>query len=543
LECKKYIPDFRLLANLVKEFPYNPKALEEFTFTCFDPEQSYINNELRLIYNEPEALDVRSSYGQVMTAKLDDTNVRPFIVKTLKIQDDDEYDEEIYNIIRIFGVVHEAFVGLYVTNKLRTVVPNFMYTFGYAEGTKPAKNEHIYRWLTNRLGKKRSPLTCYSLDPDSFCPYVFLERIADSPSITEAKLGAKSFLNVYIQVLLAINYAYKAYKFTHYDLHGGNVLIRRLDRNYYIKYPLGETNVYVYADLLPVIIDYGLARVEIDGKVYGPCYYIDDKRHNARDYAYPYHDAYKLLGNVLYSMRKTNKFEYNSLEWLFRFFSKENMDEAIELQVQEGYSLPLKYPFVNRSLDDLIDYIRKKQPDLLLTSKPDDGVVFSCDYLTCTTPTSTAVELPSILRLYHYYNLLSHGVDVKLPNIEQDLNLAIDKIRTDLEHIKTLDLTDIVLPTSTEVFSRNTYRRIANSIDKINIIVDKVRDVVDLYNISLSLSKGYPHLQQTLTSLETEIHNIYTSFIDLQYRLDDFRRRMEYSRPSYYDEFPKYYKD
>jgi hypothetical protein len=242
-------------------------------------------------------------------------------------------------------------------------------------------------------------------------------------------------------------------------------------------------------------------------------------------------------------MKDVNPSEYNSLEWLFRFFSKENMDDAIELQAQEGYSLPLKYPFVNRSLDDLIDYIREKETGLLLTSKPDDGVVFGCDYFTCTTPTSTAVELPSILRLYHYYNLMSRGVDVKLPDIEQDLNLAIDKIRADLEHIKTLDLTDVVLPTSTKVFSRNTYKRIANTIDKINIIVDKVRDMVDLYNVSLSLSKGYPHLRHMFTSLETEIHNLYISFVDLQYRLDDFRRSMESSRPSYYDKFPKYYKD
>tara|TARA_Y100000389_G_scaffold58938_1_gene54937 strand:- start:6378 stop:7952 length:1575 start_codon:yes stop_codon:yes gene_type:complete len=73
-------------------------------------------------------------------------------------------------------------------------------------------------------------------------------------------------------VLLAVKMAYDNVKFTHYDLHTSNILMKKCDKNLRILFKFDDKNIFSVPThgWMPVIIDYGFAYVDkIDA---GPMY-------------------------------------------------------------------------------------------------------------------------------------------------------------------------------------------------------------------------------------------------------------------------------
>lgn len=74
-----------------------------------------------------------------------------------------------------------------------------------------------------------------------------------------------SVLQMFFQVSWALNAAQKMFKFTHYDLHAGNVMTRAKSPDQMLVYSLGNgDNMYIMSDFECVIIDFGLSRLETD---------------------------------------------------------------------------------------------------------------------------------------------------------------------------------------------------------------------------------------------------------------------------------------
>jgi serine/threonine protein kinase len=73
-------------------------------------------------------------------------------------------------------------------------------------------------------------------------------------------------------VLLAVKMAYDNVKFTHYDLHTSNILMKKCDKNLRILFKFNDKNIFSVPThgWMPIIIDYGFAYVDkIDS---GPMY-------------------------------------------------------------------------------------------------------------------------------------------------------------------------------------------------------------------------------------------------------------------------------
>lgn len=66
------------------------------------------------------------------------------------------------------------------------------------------------------------------------------------------------------QVLLALKIAQKKVKFTHYDLHSCNIMIKKCDKDLQIMYVIDKENVFIVPTYgyYPVIIDYGFSYVD-----------------------------------------------------------------------------------------------------------------------------------------------------------------------------------------------------------------------------------------------------------------------------------------
>ena len=103
--------------------------------------------------------------------------------------------------------------------------------------------------------------------------YLIYENIAPADSVhslfTQGLLTPRRFMRLYIQFLYALRYANEKYKFTHYDCHTENVLVRKIDKPAVIRYPFDNGVVYMEVDEVITFIDYGFSYVEFDNKKYG----------------------------------------------------------------------------------------------------------------------------------------------------------------------------------------------------------------------------------------------------------------------------------
>ncbi|PCJ28511.1 MAG: hypothetical protein COA94_03530 [Rickettsiales bacterium] len=158
------------------------------------------------------------------------------------------------------NLLHEFFVGIVGLNKLRKIIPNFVYTLGGFGCPAPiVQGEELVSWCGG--------------DSDDSVDYILYENVDQSITLKEFILGGCStdeYLNIYIQVLYALNIAGKEIDFMHYDLHTGNVLVRTISEDeVYVPYKIGESVHYLKTKYLAVIIDYGFSSIVHKGMDYG----------------------------------------------------------------------------------------------------------------------------------------------------------------------------------------------------------------------------------------------------------------------------------
>jgi len=130
---------------------------------------------------------------------------RSFILKKPPLDDRDNF-------------TNEYLVGKHV-NYLRQISPNFVFTYYQAE------------W--NVL---------------EFIPGVTLKEYTGS---------FHSLLGYIIQVILAVTVAYEQCKFTHYNLHRSNIVLRKLPQKMLVPYHLKSGTIYIPTRRVPVLIDFG----------------------------------------------------------------------------------------------------------------------------------------------------------------------------------------------------------------------------------------------------------------------------------------------
>src|SRR5205807_431411 len=137
--------------------------------------------------------------------------------------------------------------------------------------------------------------------------YLFLENVRDAVSlydiVNDATIPILEVGKILVQVFNALRVAWSLCRFTHYDLHGNNVLVRTLPEVYSV--PIYETIStsgnstilgYTNSRYLPYIIDYGFSYLEIilpDGTSLplGSLGYESSSIYSDTDY--PMHDVHR----------------------------------------------------------------------------------------------------------------------------------------------------------------------------------------------------------------------------------------------------------
>jgi hypothetical protein len=285
-----------------------------------------------------------------------------FVVKTPQSPDNDNLN-------------HEAVVGFYALNKLRRFLPNFMYVYGYTKCSPAAiENKSVKSW-------------CTSLYPN--VSYLFTENIKNSVPfsdfIVDTTVKTDDIFLVFLQVLNALNLAYKKYGYTHYDLHSGNIMVRKYKKKIAIPFfgTGDKVESYIVSHYVPYIIDYGFSRIQIGniklGKIGLEYYGIDVNQ------AFPLFDTYKIicfLGEKLVQS-KISRIKLELINQFFQYFGQGNITNRVIRRMTDNtdfYSLNMSYR--SRTQDSYIEWILTDEEyinSILYKKVPADAYLVSND--------------------------------------------------------------------------------------------------------------------------------------------------------------------
>jgi len=479
------------LSCLINQFLYWPNNIN---YILDKPSlHTYTNNAI--------IIGAGSAFGTIFKLKYYSNTMLdlPFLFKTIQNLE----DKSLYS---------EAVIGFYVINKIRATIPNFVYThaiFSSAPSLTTA-NKSVVSWC----------------DGSSNIPYTIIEDLRPGDNLSnklDQNITAEHFLNWYLQVLLALNYAEQKYGFTHYDLHHNNVFITNKPprSQYLINTPLGDK--YIQCNFgIAKIIDFGLSRANIDHQ--GRKYYVGglNYRYNILpNKSFAIGDAYKLLlhmSSKIYKSRGTYMSTVNSrrlyqvIEILVRYFNnRERVDKILFNQADDLYYLVINVEkdYAKINLNSYLEYIFKQSEFKDILDR-----MFLSNNSTLPLYNLNDVKIPAPNPDWNYLINNTYINNINLENINQFLVFNDYANRSNNQLAKNKSSKYI------QDFNHNMYQTAINSTfitlnDILNKNSNPYRLAIDIYRPLILQIRQYPNtLPQIYTKLEKDIVDM-GSFINI----------------------------
>mgnify|MGYP003404416114 CR=1 FL=1 len=149
----------------------------------------------------------------------------------LKIPKNAKYND---NILRSY------YIGMNLNN-LKWIVPNFVPTLG------------IFSYGKNIIVSQE---------------YIAGQTLGDIIK----KLTFPEFINIFVQILFALEIAQRQYRFCHYDLHMKNIIMKPIKTAYSYTVLIDSKRYNITAEkYIPIIIDFGFASICTDDRTVGSC--------------------------------------------------------------------------------------------------------------------------------------------------------------------------------------------------------------------------------------------------------------------------------
>jgi hypothetical protein len=216
-----------------------------------------------------------------------------------------------------FMIEHEHRV-LEALNPSRTYLPHFLTTFGMIE--LPVSKEFIKRPQENNLLLHHSndeviPRSILLLEYINKLPFYRLTRRCKNKNIIVSQI---------LQTLFALEIAQSKVKFTHYDLHVGNILIQKCEIDSVFLYCYQNTYYCVPTfGFIPIIIDTGISYCQnVNGNFMGTSTYNNDHGFQTTE-PDPNNDVHHFLIHLFYELEVHNDgydSMSNKIKYIFRHY-------------------------------------------------------------------------------------------------------------------------------------------------------------------------------------------------------------------------------
>lgn len=422
----------------ISENFYNSQLMESISciasaFTIYTGDFSLSGIErIREYLTDLNQIGEKSAYGYAISASLNGNhNNNFFVLKAPKLLlDADE-------------LIHENMVAFGALNGLRNLIPNFAYVYGMITCSPPYidSNKKVLGWCNS----EKLPVS-----------YSIYENIYPSESFSSfcKKCDFNTFMENYLQIVLALREAQIQVGFSHNDLHSSNVLIRKYsDTLIQIPYNTSEGKLFLKSNgTIATIIDYGMSHIELeqdDGRIIHFGNVSEGQNQSSygvyRDKMNPIIDVYKLLCFCLYDMiqgRDNNYKCYEDVKDILYFFNKtEEPYTIIEQQRNLFYGINLDEITENFNIDEYINFLRqycldKGYEDPLSYEMYENYKIIECDE-TCRTFTNLMEEfgvndLPKPKNFTEFYD--AHGSLIYKLDLEENF-IYRNKIDKDIEDL------------------------------------------------------------------------------------------------------------
>ena len=442
------------------------------------------------------------------------------------------------------SMVREYFIGIRALNKLRYLIPAFVYTLGSFLCSRPTAAGKIC--TSQSASANKTAFVLYEKIPGES-----MESLLESPTFT-----FNQWLLVFIQLLLGLEVAQREVRFTHFDLHTGNVMVRRKD-NFNYTVPLDGTSYHVNdPELIPVVIDFGMACAYVEDRYVGSYAF---SRYGMLNFMVPGYDMYKFMIYSISFGRKSPALQkqimklfrfYGSndpydiftkglvgvhnaaeeyckmasfskaatytplmlMEWLWKEYRNE-LQPHITVTDRMQY-LPIRYSSTLKEYDDIFNYNTDgrdkaiKLADECIHLKPSYVMTkYNVKVLEKYNKGLQSPELASRIKGINIYLSASEGLlAVDMARLEKVFDIQIPS-RSDLSQVRDR-LLDIGIRHST--------------------VQDK-RDAIKSTNILKYQEKLNPYMQFYFTILELNLENKFTDWIQRFHASDIYRLYVEYA--------------
>lgn len=202
------------------------------------------------------------------------------------------------------SMLTEYYIGIKAVNKLRYILPTFVYTLG----------AFVCPIVTP---EDSNPNLCINnTDNTSYVIYEKINGDTVGKLLQTKELDFNQWLNIFSQLLLSLEVAQREINFTHFDLHIGNVMVRKA-RNTNYNVLIHDKEYQVNTDIFPVIIDFGMATSCVNSKTIGS---YDFPKYGMLNYMIPGYDMYKFLV-FSYSYSESNDKLRKQIRNIFKIIS------------------------------------------------------------------------------------------------------------------------------------------------------------------------------------------------------------------------------
>jgi len=488
--------DIQKFFEVNKEEFYTPDSVDFFNYftkaVLFSSRKNYrFYRRIRYWIEDLESIS-KGGYGSTYSARVrgstEDGN-RLFLLKF-----DKKGEKEIY--------LHEYFIGNFFINKLRKHCPNFSMVFGLIKCSLP---ESIFGF-----GREYKKISCLVYE------YIY-PATTFSRFLEECSLDA--YVSIFLQMVFALRIAAEKIGFTHNDFHLGNIMIKKLDKETLIPYEYKGEKIYVHTTSIAVIIDYGLSRIELKSRNFGP-YGIPYNTMNSYEKCYPIKDVFSML---LDSARITGNYFNN--EECFAFVNEILKGFFISgIRSRKRYEIMMKktwlYPFLPHlegveGLDIFIDWMFENfgeeirrviltEEEVLRIPDKENYFIFDCNLSACLSLEEIYDKIykkKPIDDIFYYYDIFQYNINVKPPKlviektevIIRDLFLEVKK---DLLSLEVLEA-----QSQSEKIKKKNYEKTIE-------VYLKIRDLDEIIKVFKVFQKPQPNILEKLLEMKARINGI-----------------------------------
>jgi len=353
--------DYSRLEFLLQGEYYNPEVLKLFSriLVAIYRNEPETGAKVQMVHHWLKKVETLSqgAFGLTLEATLRGM-VSPDVILKYSINSDD-------------NLIHEIFVGLFGTNKLREYIPNFSFVYGGFPCSEPIIYNDKVLTFCNTNYSSGSVAQYYAL----------YENVTPSRTLHEVQnnLTPHEFLNIFFQLCLAEEFAYEQINFTHFDLHTGNLLIRELDEEILLRYSLDKHTYYVRTKYIVTFIDYGYSSISYRGVQYYlprvPLFLGLGKVST-----FPLYDMFRLLSTIYLNSFGTSKEAL--VKKIMHFFTDEDLTyegKFYDFVNSFEFAQPLPTRYSKYSVQPLIDFLVQLSPTSLVSGET------HIDRFYCTT--------------------------------------------------------------------------------------------------------------------------------------------------------------